>query len=143
MMPTRSVAIALDMVALCDRLKDATAVASPAGPFQMKGRKSSQDLVLSAGGRSLSCNFCPSCADLALASCSSLCAANSAGRTTACVPDLDALVCLSAYLHPHLWVQPSASPVLGGLRYSACKVVFGLDFMYSLTGNLRHMELDG
>lgn len=65
--------------------------------------------------------------------------------TAVIFPACDALVCPSAYLQLRLWVQPSASPVLGGLVYSACEAVFRLDFMCSLAGTLRltqHMEMD-
>lgn len=50
-------------MALCGKLKGGSAIANPATPFQMKGRKDSQDLVLSARGRSLNCDSCSCCAD--------------------------------------------------------------------------------
>lgn len=110
--------------------------ANPHSPLQMKSRKSSQDLMPSVGGRSLGSDCYPCCAGLALRSRPSLCAAVLAHLLPAEFPScwcscLPECVPPALALHPLLWEASS---------YSACKVGFRLDSVYSLAGALRLTE---
>lgn len=102
---------------------------NPHSPLRMKSRKSSQGLMPSAGGRSLGSDCYPCCAGLALRSRPSLCAAVLAHLQN--FPAAGAPVYLSVCLQPWLWEASF---------YSACKVGFRLDSVYSLAGALRLTE---
>lgn len=116
-------------MALCDKLKGRSAAANPVSPLQVKAGKILKTWCFQQEAEAWAVTFVPLALTLQADPHYVLRTVLACLLTAACFPAFDALACLSMYLQLHLWVQPSAAPVLGGLIYSVCKVAFRMDFI--------------